>query len=173
MWLSPKVSPPSVEPVTLAEVKRQARAEYHTDDDTYFGELIAAARDHVESYCGVTFAQRDVEMQATEWADLCRLPVMPVADMVVAYTDSAGDTQVVSDDTYELRGDGIVLMTGHRWPARALGSLITVTATAGGACPPAVKHAMRLWVASAYEVREDTPSGGRTAFDDLLTNHRR
>jgi hypothetical protein len=49
MWLPPEVSPPTAEPVTLPEVKRQARAEFHTDDDTYLGELIASARDHVES----------------------------------------------------------------------------------------------------------------------------
>lgn len=173
MWYPTRAEPPSAEPVSLPEVKRQARAEYHTDDDAYLLELITAARDHVETYCGQYFAETVVEADATDWADLARLPFGPVDEVVITYTDTEGAMQTLSDDAYDVRGDGVVLVTGYQWPAKELGSLITVSGTAGGDCPPAVKHAIRVWVASAYEVRDNEPSGGRTAFDDLLTNHRR
>lgn len=173
MWYpAVEAAPPSVEPVTLAEVKRQARIE-HDDDDLYLNDLIKAARDHVERYCGQYFAARPMQVTCTDWTDLHRLPVWPVTSVALKYTDQTGGMATVPAGAYEVRGDGIVLRPDNAWPPRQAGSLITLEATVGGECPAAVRHAIRLWVASSFEVREDVPSGGRTVFDDLLVNHRR
>lgn len=175
MWYPAVVTAaPTNEPVTLSEVKKQSRAEYHEDDDAYLTLLIASGRDHVEQYCGRVFAERIVEVQATAWSDMCRLPVAPVDSVTITYIDQNGDAAIVPDADYELRGDGLVLATGRQWPAIEYGSLITVTAVVGADdAPPAVKHAIRLWVATHFEDRENGASTGRTAFDDLLVNYRR
>lgn len=179
MWYPAVVTTePSAEPVTLPEVKKHVRAEYHTDDDSYLGTLIAAARDHVERYTGTLIAERDAVVKCDSFCDFAHVPLAPVQSVVITYVDTAGDVQTLADTVYELRNDdlrtAIVLKYGQNWPATQPGSRITVTATAGyDPTPPALKHALLVWIGSAYEVRENEPSGGRTAFDDLLTNFRR
>lgn len=179
MWYPATVTDPAdVEPVTLPEAKKHLRAEYHADDDAYISGLIASARDHVERYTGTRLAEQIVTLKCDRFADFCHLPDAPIQSVEIEYVNVDGDTQTLADTVYELRNDGldasIVLKFGQSWPPVQARSRITVTAVTGYEnTPPAIKHAILLWVASAYEVREDTPSGGRTAFDDLLTNFRR
>lgn len=179
MWYPATVTDPAdVEPVTLDEAKKHVKAEYHTDDDSYIGGLIAAARDHVERYTGTRLAEQIVTLKCDAWTDFASLPEAPLQSVGVSYVDIEGATQTLADTVYELRNDGldcaVVLKFGQSWPPIQTGSRITVTAVTGyAATPPAIKHALLLWIASAYEVREDSPAGGRTAFDDLLTNFRR
>ncbi|RUM99030.1 hypothetical protein EET67_05165 [Pseudaminobacter arsenicus] len=173
MWYTPKVVTPPTEPIDVAAAKKQLNV-FHDDHDGYIGELISAARDHVEKYCGAAFASRDIEIEADAWSDLARLPVLPVSGITaIAYVDSDGATVTLPDTVYELRGDGIILKFSQTWPARQRGSLITVTATVGfETCPPAVRHAMLLWIDSAYENRETGEQLPWTTFDALLSNYR-
>lgn len=169
---------PAAEPVTLQEAKKHVRAEYHADDDAYLDALIASARDHVERYTGTLIAERPAVLKCDSFCDFAHVPAAPVQSVAIAYIDTDGEAQPLADTVYELRGDelrtAIVLKYGQNWPATQPGSRITVTATVGyDPMPPALKHALLLWIGSAYEVREDAPTGGRTAFDDLLTNFRR
>lgn len=166
------------EPVTLAEAKKQVHAEYHADDDDYLNRLIAAARDHVEAYTGTHIAQRDVVVKCDCFADFAWFPEAPVRDVVVKYVDTDGAEQTLSADVYELRADGleasIALKHGQAWPAVQPGSRITVEAEVGYETPPpAVKHAMLIFISDSFEQREPATSGGRTTFDDLLSNFRR
>lgn len=179
MWY-PAVSTeePAAEPITLPEAKKHVRAEYHTDDDAYLGTLIAAARDHVERYSGAFVAHRSVTIKCDRFVDFCAVPAAPLQSVAITYVDPDGAPQTLPDTVYELRNDGldteIALKFGQSWPCIQHGSRVTVTAVAGyETTPPALKHALLLWIGSAYEVREDSPAGGRTAFDDLLTNFRR
>lgn len=179
MWY-PAVSTeePTAEPITLPEAKKHVRAEYHTDDDAYLGTLIASARDHVERYTGTLVAERSATIKCDGFGDFCSVPMAPVQGVVITYLDTAGAEQTLVDTVYELRNDdlrtAIVLKYAQAWPAVQPGSRITVTADAGYALvPPALKHALLLWIGDAYEVRENEPAAGRTAFDDLLTNFRR
>lgn len=174
MWYAPTVTtPPASEPVTLVQAKRQLWVD-HADDDALIDDYIAAARNHVEGYCGTRFASQTVEAQADEWTDLARLPVLPATAVTsVVYVDTAGTEQTLSADIYELRGEGIVLQYGQSWPPRQPESLVTVTFAAGAeTCPPAVRHAMLLWVADAYKNRESAELPGWSAIDALLCNHR-
>lgn len=179
MWyLAVASDEPTAEPVTLPEAKKHVRSEHHTDDDAYLTSLIAAARDHVERYTGTNVARREVVTKCDCFADFAHVPVSPVNGVAVTYLDTAGAEQTLADTVYQLRNDdlrtAIVLKYGQAWPAIQTGSRITVTFDAGYASvPPALKHAVLLWVASAYETREDAPSSGRSAFDDVLTNFRR
>lgn len=169
---------PAAEPISLADAKKHVRSEHHADDDAYLGSLIASARDHVERYTGTFVAARPVTMRCDGFCDFTHVPLAPVQGVAVTYIDTDGAEQTLADTVYELRNDDlrteIVLKYGQNWPAIQLGSRITVTADVGYALmPPALKHALLVWIGDAYEVRENEPSGGRSAFDDLLTNFRR
>jgi len=178
MWYPATVmQPPEAEPVTLDEVKAQLRITFD-DDDALLGRLITAARDHVEKYCGTTLATQTIALRCDGFHDFARLPVAPVQSVAsVKYIDTDGQENTLPTDTYELRADGleasIARRYGQHWPAIQRGSRITVTAVAGySSVPPAVRHAMLLFIAEAYENRENAPQGGWSAMDSLLSNYR-
>jgi uncharacterized phiE125 gp8 family phage protein len=179
MWYSASIAtPPSVEPVTVAEVKAQAIID-HGDDDEFLGRLIATARSHVEAYCNIDVAEQTVSVRCDRFDDFVRLPIAPVQDIdSIKYVDAAGVEQTLPDTVYELRNDdlevSLVLKAGQRWPAIQPGSRITVTGLVGyEELPPAIKHAMLLWIAESYANREIEVAQGFTAFDALLCNFRR
>ncbi|SKA31035.1 head-tail connector protein [Consotaella salsifontis] len=179
MWYPATVTtPPATEPVTLDDVKRQVYVD-HDDDNDLIERLIAAARDHVERYCGAMFASQTVTIKCDEFGDFSYLPVAPVSSISSIEYDAIGGTAVtLPTSVYELRSDGIesriVLKYGQQWPPIQPGSRITVTAVVGhDDVPPAVKHAMLLYIANAFENRENAADGGWTTMDSLLCNFRR
>lgn len=179
MWYPVTITDPaSTEPVTLDEVKRRLRVGF-SDEDADIQLMIASARDHAEKYCNITLAEQTVEMKCDCWADLARLPVAPLMSVAsIAYVDTDGVGQTVAVDVYEARLDGldpsIVLAYGKQWPASRTGSRITLTAVAGyEEAPAAVKHAILLYIAGAYETRENSAEEDWSAFDALLSNYRR
>jgi uncharacterized phiE125 gp8 family phage protein len=163
---------------TVQDVKRQSYID-HSDDDGQIERLIAAARDHAEHYCGTRLATQTIVVKCDCFADLARLPTAPVQSITsITYLDAEGATATLSTDVYELRADGldaaVVLKYDQTWPAIQQRSRITVTAVVGYAdLPPAIKHAMLLWVGGAFENRENAAALSWTAFDSLLCNFRR
>lgn len=177
MWYPPKVVTPPTEPVTVDEAKRQC-VVLHDDDDALFDGLISAARDYVEKYTGTPLAPQTVEVKCDGFADMARLSVAPVTSVAIAYLDTAGVQQDLAEADIELRADGleasVVPAYGKQWPAVRMGSRITVTAEVGyETLPASIRHAMLLWIADAYEQRENAALPGWTAFDALLCNYRR
>jgi uncharacterized phiE125 gp8 family phage protein len=177
MWYPPKVTTPPTEPITADDAKRQC-VVLHDDDDALFEGYIAAARDYVEKYTGTPLATQTVEIKCDCFADMVRLPVAPVTSLTISYVDTDGDNQTVDASDYELRADGleasVVPAYGKRWPIPRSGSRITVTAVVGYTdMPKSIRHAMLLWIADAYEQRENAALPGWTAFDALLCNYRR
>ena len=102
------------------------------------------------------FGSRSATMKCDGFGDFDRLSEAPVSAVAsVSYVDTAGATQTLSTDVYELRADGfeasIVLKYGQTWPSIQTGSRITVTATVGySTTPEAVVHAMLLWIADSF-----------------------
>ena len=166
------------EPVTLAEATAHLRVDGTADDDL-IGALIAAARNHVENYCGLRFASQTIAAKCDSFADLARLPEAPAQSVSsITYVDTAGETQTLATSVYEMRADGleaaIVLKYGQTWPAIQSGSRITVALVVGYVTiPPAVKAAMLLHIGASYEQRENAGAAGWTAMDSLLANYRR
>lgn len=169
----------TAEPVSLVEAKRHVHAEDFTDDDDELGLLIAAARNHVEKYCNTRFSSQTIAVKCDCFGDMVRLSEAPVQSVTsVSYTDTAGSTQILADTIYELRSDGlessIALKFGQSWPAIQPKSRITLTAVVGhSVVPPAVKHAILLFLAGGYEMRENAAAAAWTTFDCLLSNFRR
>lgn len=182
MWYAATITTPaSAEPVSLAEAKAHLRVD-HTDEDTPIGVVIAAARAHIEKYCGQRFAGQTLTAKCDSFSDFARLEDGPINSITsVVYLDENGDSQTLSTDVYELRADGIeasiVLKYEQTWPAIRLGSQITVVMVAGHSSAPAdVKAAMLLLIGHLYANRESVaeplavlPMG----VDALLCNHRR
>lgn len=180
MWYPATVTTPATaEPVTLTEAKRHVHADDFTDDDAELGMLIASARNHVEKYCNTRFATQTVAVKCDCFADMARLSEAPVQSVIsIQYVDTNGTTQTLAETVYELRADGlesaITLKYGQSWPAIQHKSRITLTAVAGYAdAPPAVKHAILLFLSGGYEMRENAAADAWTTFDCLLSNFRR
>lgn len=184
MWYPATVAAPTTEPVTLAQAKAQARVD-GSDEDAGIIAAIAAARAHIEKACGVRFASRSgVVMKCDGFADLARLPEAPVSAIAsITYLDTAGASQTLSTDVYELRADGIeaavVLKYNQTWPAIQPGSRITVTATVGyAATPEDITLAMLMLVSQYYDNRNAVVIGETAAelpfaVNALICNHRR
>lgn len=177
MWYPPKVTARTTEPVSLEEAKRQLSV-FHDDDDTLIEAIVASAVDHVEKYTATAVAVQTIEAKCDSFADFAHVPVTPLTSVAISYVDTDGESQIIAEADYELRADGlhvsIVPAYGKHWPAKRLGSRITVTSQAGyETTPPAIKHAILLWVADAYERRENSVDEGFSAFDALLCNFRR
>jgi uncharacterized phiE125 gp8 family phage protein len=178
MWYQARVTVQPSEPVSKEDAKRQC-VVLHDDDDALFDALITAARDHVERYCGTPLATQTIEVKCDGFCDFERLPLAPVQSITsISYVDTTGATQTLATSVYEGRFDGldasIVRKYGEQWPAIRPGSRITLTAIVGYEnLPASIKHAMLLWIAEAYEQRENAAAHDWTAFDVLLCNHRR
>ncbi|RVG43589.1 head-tail connector protein [Sinorhizobium meliloti] len=178
MWYPATVTTPPTDPISTTDAKRQCIV-LHSDDDALFEMFISAARDHVERYCGTPLATQTVEVKCDSFCDMARLSLAPVQSVTsITYVDTDGTAQTVATSIYELRADGleaaIVTKYGQHWPAIRPGSRITLTAVVGYAdLPASIKHAMLLWIADAYENRENDTAPAWSAFDALLCNHRR
>ncbi|TPL36740.1 hypothetical protein FJ947_10830 [Mesorhizobium sp. B2-4-8] len=180
MWYPATVTVAATdEPVSLVEAKRHVHAEDFTDDDAELALLISSARDHVEKYCNTRFARQTVAVKCDCFGDMSRLSEAPVQSVTsIVYTDTDGATQTLATSVYELRADGlessITLKYGQSWPAIQPKSRITLTGVVGYAdAPPSVKHAILLFLAGGYEMRENASADAWTTFDCLLSNHRR
>lgn len=184
MWYPATITTAAaVEPVSSAEVKTQSVIDF-TDDDTLVTRLIAAARGHVELYCGTRLASQTVSVACDQFADMCRFPESPLNSVTsISYIDTAGDPQTLATSVYVVRSDGlepsIKLKYRQAWPAIQQGSRITVVAVVGYATvPDDVKHAMLLLIAHWYATREAVNVGNIVTtvpmgVDPLLCNHRR
>lgn len=169
------------EPITQAEAKDQCRVD-GTDSDDYIDGLIAAARGHIEGYCGTPLVSRTVTVKCDSFDDFARFPVAPLTSVSsVSYVDNVGATQTLSTDAYEVRSDGLTaslaLKSGQSWPTIQTGSRVTVTAVVGySAVPDAIKHAALLLVATWFDHRATVSDGEMFeiphAVDALLSNYR-
>ena len=177
-------TPPAVEPVTLAEAKAHCRVDT-SDDDTYIGTLITAAREWCEQYLDRTLVNTQWVMRFDKFPDSGIHPVeLPRPPMVtsgtatavsITFTTEAGPTSTYS--TAEYRVDrhatpGAVLpLYGSTWtPHRQDDNAISVTwwagyGATGASVPAAIRHAMLMLISHWYETRGATVSTGAVPQD--------
>ncbi|NZD50535.1 head-tail connector protein [Rhizobium leguminosarum] len=178
MWYPPLVTQPPSDPISVEDAKRHC-VVLHSDDDALFDALIAAARDYVERYCNTPLATQTIEVKCDGFCDFERLPVAPAQSVTsIAYVATDGTNATVDAGDTEPRFDGleasIVPAYAKQWPVPRNGSRITLTVVVGySTLPSSIKHAMLLWIADAYEQRENKELPGWSAFDALLCNYRR
>jgi uncharacterized phiE125 gp8 family phage protein len=184
------ILPIGEEPINLDMAKRQCRCEGTTGDDDYLLELISAAREHVEAYCGIRVAPAAVGMTFASFDDLASLTQAPVQSIVdVRYLDPSGVEQVLDPSVYEfgtidadVLRPRIRLAFGKSWPAlRSVDDAVRVNATVGYiAAPRPVIRAMLLLIYQWYDIRSPVQVDARgvpaeipNSVAALLTNFRR
>lgn len=164
------VTAPAVEPVTVAEAKAHLRVDA-SDDDTYIGTLITAAREWVETYLDRAIVTQQLVMTLKNFpADdhEIELPRPPMASagtataISVTYTLSSGATASLSSSNYRVAryatpGELQTLYAGT-WPADTLEDENAVSVTwwagfgpTGASVPAAIRHAMLMLVGHWYD----------------------
>jgi uncharacterized phiE125 gp8 family phage protein len=173
------VTPPASEPVEVSEAKAHSRVEI-TEDDTYLGNLITAARQLVERRTGLALVTQTWRMSMSHfpWAPsysshddgAIRLPKSPLASVTsITYVDGAGVTQTMSASDYEVDTTvepGLVQpVYDEVWPyARCQANSVRITFVAGYgsavAVPEPLKLAIKFLVSHWYENREPALASG-------------
>ena len=170
---------PAVEPVTLAEAKAHLRVDT-SDDDTYIGTLITAAREWCEQYLDRTLVHTQWVMRFDKFPDSGIEPVeLPRPPMVmsgtatavtVTFTQEAGPTSTYSTAEYRVDRNAtpgaILPIYGSTWtPHRQDDNAISVTwwagyGASGSSVPAAIRHAMLMLIGTWYERRASADNAG-------------
>jgi len=190
------VTPPTVEPLLLSEVKKQRRIEQddHDEDDLLWG-LMRAAREHIGGKRGLTgfaLATSVYDLFMDYWPlSGSTLPMPPLQSVAwVKYTDSDGvvttvDSTIYTVKTYADSLGRLVLNYGESWPSVTFATAdpVNIRFTAGfdpagndgiPQIPECLKQAMHLLIGHWYENREDTadpvPKYIDRGVDSLIAN---
>ena len=187
---------PAVEPVTVAEAKAHLRVDV-SDDDTYIGTLITAAREWCEQYLDRTLVNTQWVMRfdsfpsdGTQDIELPR-PPMSLAGTTTAvsltFTSETGGTQAFSTNSFRVDRNAtpgaVKTLYGQTWPPHLMDdNAVSVTwwagyGSAGSSVPAAVRHAILMLVGHWYESRSTVLVGSISkqmefAVESLLSSHR-
>lgn len=174
------------EPVTTAEAKTHLRVE-HSNDDTYIGDLVKAARTLAERWTQRSFVNTTWNLWFDCFPSVIYVPRSPLVSVSsITYTDSDGNSDTVSSSVYTVntqRDPGEIYEAyNQNWPTdyRAIPDVVKVIYVAGygsssTSVPQPIRQAIRLIVGHWYENREEvTPSAMSKmplAAEALLANY--
>ena len=170
------VTPPAVEPVSLAEAKRHLRIE-SGDEDAYLADLVTAARAHVEHAAGRKLVTQTWRRYAA--AGPVPLHVGPVQRIeAVTIYDADGFATALEPSDWTLWDECLALADPR---AARNGIEIDVVVGYGDApqdVPATLRRAILLLVAQGHEFRgavapDDQPVAIPPGFDALILPHRR
>lgn len=151
------VTAPTVEPLTLAEVKRFLKVDFDEEDADIKG-MITAARE----FCETMLDDRALITQTWDWVmsefpdgDSFKVPKAPLQSITsITYYDTANASQTFSSSNYTTlldarQGGRVHLVYGQSWPAvYSRPNAVTIRFVAGygaaSAVPYSVKQAMRM-----------------------------
>ncbi len=166
------ITPPSVEPVTVAEVKAQARVDL-ADEDTLIQGYIRAARETLERLLWRAFITQTLELTLDGWPEgsEIRLPRPPLQSVTaVRYTTEDGTLKTLDPALYVVdtasEPGRVVLKRGTSWPSETLAPAagVKVEYVAGygdqaSDVPESIRQAILLLAAHWYEHREAVSEG--------------
>ncbi len=161
------VTAPAAEPVLIATAKAHLRVD-GSDENDLITALIVAARQYVETHCGIALITQTLKLSLDGFADKIRLPRSPVTGITqIAYVNTSGTTVTVvsASNTLWRLGAGPMqsVVTPYfdtAWPDTAdVPGAVQITYTAGyGAAgtsvPGAITQAMLLLIGHWYKNRE-------------------
>lgn len=155
----------STEPVTLEEAKAHLVVDFSEDDALLTGK-IKAAREWLEQYTGLAFAQKTIKVQYDSTDDNYLLPIGPViGDITTVQRIVNGETTTLTSSDYWFTGFEFPTLQFERvWTS--YGSCRTayaVTYNAGfntdNPLPQVLKEAICKLTAELYRDRENSISG--------------
>jgi uncharacterized phiE125 gp8 family phage protein len=183
-----RLTPPAVEPVTLAEAKHHCRVDTNSDD-AYISSLITAAREWCEAYCDETYIHTQYVMRLDSFPVEIELPRPPMATsgtvtaVSITYTIEDQTTATLATNQYRVDRDAVpgVIRTLYNgsWPSHLLDyNAVAVTwyggkGATGAAVSQRVKNAILWLVGYWYEKRmaadgvsmEEIPFGVKSLLD--------
>ena len=182
------VTPPALEPLTLAEAKVHCRVD-DTSEDDLLTALIVAARKHCENYTGASFVTQT--WRADFWRFPCyrgslRLPHGPVQSITsISYYDDLGVDTVLDASDYDTdlteRLAKVWLAPDEALPAvQVQPNAVRVTYVAGfgataASVPQTIRQAMLLLIGQWYDNRSASAEKALTetphAVAALLAGH--
>jgi len=176
---------PTIEPVTLTEVKQHLRRTDRREDD-YITTLITAAREYCETITRRAFITQTIDLvldafpssDGLSYADetsidrgsQITIPKPPLQSITsIKYLDSSGTLQTLTSsaynaDTYSEPGR-IYLSQSYQWPStQGIENAVTIKYVAGYGLtavtvPTALRHAIKLVVAHWFLNRESVLVG--------------
>jgi uncharacterized phiE125 gp8 family phage protein len=181
------ITPPAIEPVTLAEAKAHLRLDDDTDDD-YLAAMIPAARMQVEAGIRRVLIDQTWRLSRDDWppGGVLELPVAPVRSIteVVVY-DGDGEPITLGPGTWRLDAGAparLLLAEAPPAPLRRIDGievdLVAGYGASGIDVPQPLRQAVMILVARWYENREGyaygiVPSSIADAFEGLIAPFRR
>jgi uncharacterized phiE125 gp8 family phage protein len=187
------VTPPTEEPLELAEAKLHLRIEEsQTAEDGLVDALIRAARQYVEEYTGRALVKQTWKLTLDRFPTDCgrdmpiRVPLPPLRSVgSIKYIDSSGVQQTLASSEYLVDSVSeparIAPAYEKTWPiARQQMNAVEVQfecgATTGAEAPPSLKAAMKLlighWYANKEAVTDVSVAPLPMAVESLLSQHR-
>ena len=164
-------SPPTAEPVTLADAKAHLRLSI-TDDDAYIAALITAARRTLESRYGLATMRQSWALFADAWPDdgVFSIPLWPLISVESLTSFADDDTPSTIDPAHYYldaasRPARLALRQGRVFapPGRKINGLkLAFTAGFGNDAsfvPQEVKQALLSTIADWYQNRGDDAGG--------------
>jgi hypothetical protein len=85
-----KISPVGEEPITLQQAKDWLQVDYDNDDGL-ISRLIRAARQYVETICGVSIIEKEIELQIQGYDTPYLLPYGPVKEITLLEIDGVDE----------------------------------------------------------------------------------
>lgn len=179
---------PTVEPLTLTEVKAHLVID-HDDDDAMLVALIKAARKHFEMRTNRVVVRQKWRLFFDYYMGTVDLEPYQVQEVsAVQYLDADGATQTLSSSIYtvDVPRQKLYLAYGQTWPSiRYVTNAWWVDVWAGyytvaspldlmGGIPQDAKHAMLMMVGDLYENREtrlDVQNYANPTYDALIAPH--
>lgn len=168
--------PPAVEPVSLEEAK--AHLHYDAaDQDDRIAALIMVAREACEIETNRALTSQTLALTLDEFPDgreTILLPRPPLVDVLsIAYTDTAGQTQALGDDEFQIDAVAepgrVAPARGLTWPQtdeQTLGAVV-ISYTAGwsdaASVPAEIRQAMLLLIGHWFEHLEAVTLEGQPA----------
>jgi uncharacterized phiE125 gp8 family phage protein len=168
------LTPPALEPVSLADAKLFLRVE-HDDDDDVIAALVAAARVQVEAQTRRALIGQTWRLVRDVWPAAGRLPIMPVPlQQVTAIRvfDADGAPHVLDAADFDVdTASAPAVLAFARGAPRTPGKLaagieVDITAGYGDApddVPPPLRQAIRMLTAHWYENRGVIAASGEVA----------
>lgn len=177
------ITPPTVEPVTLAEASAFLRLNVNTEN-SLVSALLAVAREVVESFTGRVLAASGWRLATESWGDgtivIDRSPLVSVQSVKYWPADGSGQVTMGSGSYVVVTATtpGVIVMSDMPALASRPDAVQTeFTAGSPGAVPQSLRHAILLLVSHLFENRQPINIGNIVnelpfSVKHLLESHR-